>query len=122
MNAPRIPFTSIEPLQDYYRDSEGNLYSVARLVDDTKKLKPFAVPLAALSLSDVIWDDCNMFALAFHVKKVVGADLSKPIILDWNGDVADGRHRIIKALMQGKKEILAVRMTWKIEPCRLKNG
>jgi hypothetical protein len=115
---PKVKFRSSDPLQDFYSDREGNRYSVARLVDDTKHLKPFNCPLAALSLSDKIWDQANVFALAFHVKKVMEADLSKPIILDWNGDVADGRHRIIRALVDGKTTIRAVRMTWRLDPCR----
>lgn len=115
---PKVTFSDIEPLQDYYHDTDGSEYSIARLIDDTSHLKPFDCPVAALNLSDVIWDGCNMHSLAFHCKKVKEADLSKPIIIDWNGTVADGRHRIIKALVEGKRTIKAVRMTWKQTPCR----
>ena len=115
---PKISTRPPEPLQDYYRDKDGDLYSVARLVDDTKSLPVFDVPVAALDLSSRIWDDCNIFALAFHVKKCVNADLRYPILLDWNGCVADGRHRIIKAIMEGKHTIKARRMQWKPEPDR----
>lgn len=118
MSYPILKFRDIDPLQDYYRDPEGNLYSVAKLVDDTKHLKPFNVPIAALCLSSPIWDDCNMFAMAFHIKRVMEADLTKPIILDWNGNIADGRHRILKCIAEGKPTIKAVRMTWKAEPDR----
>lgn len=117
-NIPKIEFRKADPLQDYYSDGQGGEYSVARLVDDSKHLKAFDMPIAGLDLSGVIWNQCNIFDLAFHCKKVNDADLSKPIILDWNGVVADGRHRIIKALMQGKKTIKAVRITWKVQPCR----
>ena len=37
------------------------------------------------------------------------ADLKYPIILDDDGYVMDGRHRITKALFQGKKSIRFVR-------------
>lgn len=115
---PKITFRDIDPLQDYYR--KGNeLYSVARLVDETKNLKPFAAPIAALNLSDVIWSDKTIFGIAFEVYKVMEADLSYPIILDWDGEIADGRHRLIKAIAEGKRTIQAVRMTWKIEPDKL---
>lgn len=115
---PKVTFSSIEPLQDYYHDRDGNAYSVARLIDDTKHLKPFDCPVAALELSDEIWQGCNMHSLAYHCKKVNQADLSKPIIIDSNGTVADGRHRIIKALVEGKRTIKAVRVMWKQTPCR----
>ena len=115
---PKIIFHKPEPLQDYYRDKKGNLYSVARIIDDTKHLKPFNCPIAAIPLGDDIWAGATIYELAFHVRKVMDADLSKPIILDWEGNIADGRHRVIKAIVEGKRTIKAVRMTWKIEPCR----
>src|SRR5574337_2225732 len=115
---PKVSMRKHDPLQDYYCDRDGNRYSVARLVDDAKDLPVFDVPLAALDLSSRIWDDCNMFALAAHVKQCVDADLRYPILLSWEGGVADGRHRIIKAIMDGKRTIKAQRMTWKPEPDR----
>jgi len=115
----KIKFREIDPLQDYYGDGTGAIYSVAKLIDDTKKLKPFDLPLCGINLSDVIWNECNIQELAFHVQRVNKADLSKPIILDWNGNVADGRHRLIKAIVKGKKTIKAVRMHWKPTPCRI---
>lgn len=114
----KVTFSSIEPLQDYYHDGGGNYYSVAKLVDDAKDLKPFDLPLAGIDLSGEIWGGCNMFELAYHCKKVNKADLSRPIILDWNGAIADGRHRVIKAIIKGHRTIKAVRMNWKPDPCR----
>jgi hypothetical protein len=114
--APKVRMSDSEPLQDYYRDRDGNCYSVARLLDDTKTLPVFEVPLAALDLSSQPWDGDSMFTLAFHVKKCMEADLSFPILLDWNGGIADGRHRILKAIATGRRTIKARRMTWKPEP------
>lgn len=115
---PKLEFRNIEPLQDYFHDCDGNLYSVAKLVDDTKHLKPFDAPLASLDLSGRIWDGCDVNDLAFHCHKVFKADLRKPIIIAWDGTIADGRHRIIRAIIDGKRTIKAVRMTWKPEPCK----
>lgn len=113
---PQVKLRAADPLQDYYRDADGNRYSVARLLDDSKNLPVFEVPIAALDLSGRIWRDCNMYVLALHVKDCIDADLSYPILLDWEGGVADGRHRIIKAIVQGKKTIKARRMQWKPDP------
>jgi hypothetical protein len=115
---PKLTFRDIDPLQDYYNDGLGNSWSVARLVDAAKDLEPFDMPIAGIDLDAQIWEGSNMFMLAFHVKKVNEADLSSPIILDWNGSVADGRHRIIKAIIQGKRTIKAVRLQHKLEPDR----
>lgn len=113
---PKVTFRKVEPLQDSYSDRDGNLYSVARLVDDTKDLPVFDVPVAALSVSDAIWEGASIFELAFHVRKCMDADLDCPILLDWNGDIADGRHRLIKAIAKGRRTLKARRMTWKPEP------
>ncbi len=114
---PIVPFCDVAPLQDAFEDGTGAKWSVAMLIDDTKHLKPFDIPLAAMDLSSEIWRGANIHSLAFHCKKVNGADLSKPIIISWNGQIADGRHRLIKALMLGKRTIKAVRMTWRPTPC-----
>lgn len=115
---PVVQFRNADPLQDYYADTDGNLYSVAKLVDDTKHLKPFDLPLAGIYLGDEIWQGSAVHSIAFHCKKVNDANLKHPIIIDWQGGIADGRHRVIKALMLGKRTIKAVRMTWKPDPCR----
>ena len=115
-NPPKVRLATIEPLQDRFRHGKET-WSVARLIDDTKHLKPFNAPLASLDLSGEIWSGNNMADMAYHCKKVAKADLSRPIIITWDGSIADGRHRIIKALMLGKRTIKAVRMQWKPTPC-----
>lgn len=115
---PKVTFRKAEPLQDRYSDREGNLYSVARLIDDTKHLPTFDVPVAALGVGDVIWAGSSIFELALHVRKCMDADLDCPILLDWNGDIADGRHRLIAAIAKGRRTLKARRMTWKPDPDR----
>lgn len=115
---PKLKFRDTDPLQDCYRNGK-EYWSVARLIDAAKDLKPFDMPIAGLDLSAEIWRESNIFDLAFHVKRVNAADLSKPIILDWNGVIADGRHRVIKAIAEGRRTIKAVRITWVITPDRV---
>lgn len=115
---PVVKLATAEPLQDYFEDGAGNRWSVARLLDDTKNLPVFDVPLAALNLSGRPWDGDNMVWLAFHVRKCMDADLSHPILLSWDGAIADGRHRVLKALALGRATIPARRMHWRPEPCR----
>lgn len=114
---PVLKFSRIDPLQDYYQDRDGDRYDVARLLDDAKDLPVFDVPLAGLDLAGTYaWRDCTLHDAADHMRRVMKADLSIPILLDWNGAIADGRHRIVKALMQGKRTIKARRMTRKADP------
>lgn len=113
-----VPLDLWETHNQYYKDGDGDLYSVSRLIDIAKGLKPFDLPLIALDLSLVIWVGSNIDQLATHVKAINAADLKYPIILDWYGAIADGRHRIIKALVKGHKTIKAVRLTEVIRPCK----
>lgn len=57
--------------------------------------------------------------MAYHVKAVNESDLKYPIILDWNGSIADGRHRLIKALILGHSTIKCVRMNERPNPDRI---
>lgn len=118
--APIVGFREHEPFQDDYHDG-NDVYAVSRLIDTSKDLPVFDVPLAALDLSDIIWENSNVYQLASHVKRVVDADLDCPIILDWNGAIADGRHRIMQALVKGHRTIKAVRITWKMIPDSISN-
>lgn len=115
---PKVRLRDNEPLQDYYQDCDGARYAVARLLDDAKDLPVFEVPLAGLDLSCEIWRGANMAHLARHVRACMDADLSYPILLDWNGAIADGRHRVLKAIALGKRTIKARRMQWKPVPDR----
>jgi hypothetical protein len=40
-----------------------------------------------------------------HMKAVNDADLEKPIILDEDGELMDGRHRMMKAMLTGAETI-----------------
>lgn len=55
-------------------------------------------------------------AVANHLKRVIDADLSYPIILSPEGRLMDGGHRVAKAWLQGETEIDAVRFQADPEP------
>ncbi len=77
--SPRVAFRAAEPLQDYYNDGKGCWYSVAKLLDETKDLPVFDMPLAGIDLDQTIWQGCDMLGLARHVKQCMDADLECPI-------------------------------------------
>ena len=54
-----------------------------------------------------------------HMKAVNDADLKRPIILDEDGELMDGRHRLMKAMLLGKKTIKAVRFDENPSPCQV---
>ena len=50
-------------------------------------------------------------SLVEHLQLIQAADLTYPIILASNGEVMDGRHRLAKALLEGRSTIEAVQFS-----------
>ena len=90
-------------------------YTAASLYRHANKLglKPFKYPLACFNLSSEqsSMHDLNLYAFANHVKRVMETDINIPIILDDSGQIADGIHRCIRAICEGKSYIMAYRLT-----------
>lgn len=71
----------------------------------------FEVPLAFLDLArQDFGTEGGLITFAQHMLHVNEADLSHPIIVDQWGTILDGRHRIVKALMEGHTTIKAVKV------------
>jgi len=83
-------------------------WMVDTLILHSKELEEVDVPIAFIDKSypPFIIEDFEDYTT--HYKRVRKANLSYPIILSKMGCVMDGRHRIIKAMLQGKKTIKAV--------------
>jgi hypothetical protein len=103
--------------QYYFRPSPQGLlaWDVDRLVLLSRDL-----PVRAVALSEIAELDARMFgdddvptwrALVEHIRLIDAADLAYPIILAANGEVMDGRHRLAKALREGRATIDAVQFT-----------
>ena len=54
--------------------------------------------------------------VAGHVRRIMAADLSYPIILSAGGGLMDGGHRISKAWIEGQTHVAAVRFRVDPEP------
>jgi hypothetical protein len=63
--------------------------------------------------------DISLRELVGHMKAVLDADLSFPIILDEDNEIMDGRHRLMKAMLEGRETIKAVRFEENPDPCRV---
>lgn len=73
-------------------------------------LKPFAVPLASMDLSILPFRCKNMDDFLWHMKRCMAADTNIPIIYDDYGQIADGNYRVAKAIIDGKRYIMAYRL------------
>lgn len=81
---------------------------ISKLIESAKDLDPFEMPLSGLNIYGLI-EISSMKDFVGHMKRVLEVDLSYPIILDDEGFIMDGRHRVAKALLEGRTTISAVR-------------
>lgn len=105
-----------------YKDQMSKLgtnhWSVPRLIELSKDFKIMTIPLDHLNVYNK-YSDLTLREMAMHINAVNNADLSYPIILDEDGEIMDGRHRVMKALVDGAKAIKAVRFEENPSPCRV---
>ena len=103
--------------QYFFRSSPGGLlaWDVDRLVDLSRDFPVHAVPLSEIrELDEPIFGDDERptwRSLSAHMQLVDAAELRYPIILAADGAVMDGRHRIVRALREGRTSIEAVRFS-----------
>lgn len=95
-------------------------WSVARLFELARDLPVMDVPLDHLSLY-YTYEKLTIREMVMHMQAVIAADLSKPIIMDEDGELMDGRHRLMKAMLDGEKTIRAVRFDENPSPCQVKD-
>ena len=97
-------------------------WDVDRLVGLTSEQEPVDVPLELIrELDEPFWfagdgDTPTCRRVAEHTRLINETDLGHPIILDPDGRVMDGMHRVCKALIQGVGTIKAVRLPAMPEP------
>lgn len=93
-------------------------WSVPRLFELARDLPIMEVPLRHLHLFNT-YERLTLREMVMHMQAVNAADLSRPIILDEDGEIMDGRHRIMKALLEGAETIKAVRFDENPPPDRI---
>ena len=94
----------------------GKYYWKAQTLYDyvkKNKLKPFRLPLAGVDLSKAYkpFDNYNLDSIIYQIKRVNNCDIKIPIILDNIGQIADGLHRVVKAISMDMEYIMAYRLT-----------
>ena len=110
--------------QYHLRQSPAGLlaWDVDRLIALTAGLTPHPVPLAAIrELDEAFWfgggsEAATCRAVADHARLIAETDLRYPIILGADGRVMDGMHRIVRAVLEGRPTVPAVRFETDPEP------
>lgn len=96
-------------------------WDVDHLIALSRHLPPTDVPLADIPEIDTTYwfDDADaptVRAIAAHAQLIAEVDTRWPIILDHEGRVMDGMHRVARALLEGRTSIRAVRLTEPVQP------
>lgn len=101
--------------QQTYTDDKRTWF-VSRLIEKARDLPVQEMPITGLNIYQLCPAMRTMREFVGHVRKTLDADLKYPIILDEEGYVMDGRHRIAKALLEGRETIKFVRFEETPEP------
>lgn len=104
-----------------YSDGKST-WDVRDLWEAASRLPSSLVPILELPgfedlLGSYIWSKHEEWTKALtiaeileHSDRVANADLTYPIILTPDGHIADGYHRVVKAIRKGHSSILAIRL------------
>ena len=95
-------------------------WSVARLFELVRELPVMDVPLEHLNMYNT-YEKLTLREMVMHMKAVLDADPDKPIILDEDGEIMDGRHRLMKAMLHNASTIKVVRFEENPPPCQVKD-
>jgi len=98
------------PISEQVCEIGNARWNVTTLIECAKDLEPFDFPVEHTDLGiGTFGDNMCAYDMACHIKRVLDADLQYPIIISHKGTIMDGHHRVVKAILDGKKTIKAVR-------------
>lgn len=111
----------MKTLHNQYQTYNGRDYSIAAVIEISRDLPVENIDIRVINkyhnLEGITSCDYDLEMFATTMKRVLEADLSKPILI-YRGYVMDGKHRLTKALYLGKKTIKAKIL--KELPCSVK--
>ena len=90
---------SLKNKSGYYK--AGKFWKASTLWNATRNKVPQRVSNRYI-LQECTWNIGNLQDFANEVKNVQEVSLDYPIILDMNGNILDGAHRVVKAYLEGK--------------------
>lgn len=89
---------------------EWNAPTIYKAVED-QKLKPFKFPMKCMNLCQNRFRNTNNISdMAHHVSRCENVDMDIPIVLCPDGEILDGYHRIVRAVINGDENIMAYRL------------
>lgn len=106
---PPVKIEAVPVHKNKFRDG-SKCWAVTNLIEQAEDLPVFDLPLCCINLGSRVWEPIESAkGLAEHMKRVLAVDTSMPVILDDEGYIMDGWHRVARALLDGESTISAVR-------------
>jgi hypothetical protein len=102
------------------REGKRLLWYTEGLWQKAEKLTPFEIEVASIKeLDENCWFGSTpptLREVLLHHERIQKADLDYPIILNHDGSLMDGGHRLCKAVLQGRTRIRAVQFPTMPDP------
>lgn len=113
MQIPKVSIYKTNMADSRY-NAYGKIWTAISLIQATKdqECEIFDLPLCGIDLTRMPFKIDNFDDVLLLLRRVYDVDLDHPVILDWNGYIADGWHRIGKAITIGKRTIKAYRLKY----------
>lgn len=98
------------------------MWRIQDLLKAVENVPVYEVPLAFLDLSKHNFDsEGGLIDFAIHMRHVNESDPDDPVVFDQWGRIVDGRHRIVKALLEGRTTIKAKKIPDGTQPTYYKS-
>lgn len=120
---PKVPISDMTFGESEYHRMDGTWK--AQTLYDFAKAKEYPVmdmPLWCVDLSTEAFECAQLKSFIFQCKRVTDCSLDYPIILDDKGIIADGYHRVCKAILEGRETIKAIRLLEMPAPDRIEEA
>jgi len=89
---------------------------VTTLIRESKDLPVFEVDIASIDLGVMPWELTSVLHFVEHVLDLWDCNTEYPIIMSPSGWIINGWHRVVKAIIEDRKTIPAVRFFELPEP------
>ena len=108
---PTLDIDGLAFHESYY-STRGNTYDAPTLVAFAKhkNYKTFDLPLVGIDISHMPFSSSTFGQFLYHLKRVNDTNLDYPVILDDEGVICDGWHRVAKAYLEGRPTVKAIRL------------
>ena len=84
---------------------------------DLEGAEPYRLKLRDIDFGAEPWGEDNRLGChCYHMRRAVNADLGIPVLVGPLGGIMDGYHRIMRALVEGRSYVMAIRLKELPEP------